>query len=335
MIKKHNLVLMTLMLVGFFTLFTANIFAQKTDPVKSEQSTQPCSGDKFVMPGSISAGNELFANYLKVASLPIKERRIAFAAFSNEQKASFFRVQFALQLIKHPDLTNEQTDFILEAISKTSADIYDKSDPEKVNLNEKIGQDLELKAMSIFEPKKAAGILAAIFSNKDEDIALLQGYEDLLKSGMQQRKKIAKEMPTLGRVNIWKTQLVYHLATSSLNDKQKRFIVDLMPNIQSILDASSNLSKEEKTKYVDALEGRMLAVFTKAEAYAIFMTIGIQKMDVGIQKIDTINGGIEPEGTWCNCRWYCSVGTCRTINCVIFPDCGPFGTWECTAVCVG
>jgi len=91
--QKNNLALFTLFVVGLFSLFTLNIFAQKTDLVKTEQ-TKPCSGEKFVMPLSISVGNDAFANYLKVASLKRDERQKVFGKLSNEQKASFVKIQF-------------------------------------------------------------------------------------------------------------------------------------------------------------------------------------------------------------------------------------------------
>ena len=62
--KKNNLALFTLLVVGLFSSFTSNIFAQKTDSVEIKQSTKTCTDEKFVMPESISVGNETFANYI-------------------------------------------------------------------------------------------------------------------------------------------------------------------------------------------------------------------------------------------------------------------------------
>ncbi len=212
---------------------------------------------------------------MKVASLPRTERGIAFGKLSNEQKASFVKVQFALQLVKRPNLTKEQRDFISEAMSKVSADLYDKENPQKAALADELNQETENKAFGLFVQKDAFEILEGLGASKNEDVALLRKYEDLLKSGMQIRKKLVKEMPTAERVNIWKTQLAYHLATSSLNKEQKEFIVEIIPNVQSILEASSDLPKEEGEKYAEILELSMFKIFTKAEAYAVFMTIGI------------------------------------------------------------
>lgn len=228
------------------------------------------------MPQTISVNNDAFANYLKVASLPRSERQISFGKLSNEQKASFVKVQLALQLVKRSNLTKEQRDFFLEAIEQVSPDLYDRENPQKVALADKLSQETENKAFGLFAQKDAFEILEGLGTSKIEDVALLQKYEDLLKLGVQQRKNIVFNLPITERVSVWKTQLAYHLATSTLTKKQKEFIVEIMPNVQSIIETSSNLSKEEKEKYADTLESNMFKAFTKAEAYAVFMTIGIQ-----------------------------------------------------------
>lgn len=95
---NNKVALLTLLIFGLFILFPVNNFSQNSDSVKSEQSTKQCSGERFVMPSSISVGNEAFANYSKLASLPRDERPTAFGRLTNEQKASFAKVQFALLL---------------------------------------------------------------------------------------------------------------------------------------------------------------------------------------------------------------------------------------------
>lgn len=61
----------------------------------------------------------------------MKERRALFSKQSNEQKANFIKINLALQFIKQPNMTKEQREFVLDAISNVSADIYDKSDSKK------------------------------------------------------------------------------------------------------------------------------------------------------------------------------------------------------------
>jgi hypothetical protein len=148
--QKSGLAAFVLFFVGLFSLFTINTFAQKADLTKTQQTPKTCTGEKFVIPSTISVGYDAFGNYLKIASLSGDDRQAAFGKLSNEQKASFFRVQFALQLVKRPNMTKEQRDFILDAISKVSADLYDTENAEKVKLATQMGQETENKGNRSF-----------------------------------------------------------------------------------------------------------------------------------------------------------------------------------------
>lgn len=284
-----------------------------------------CTGEKFVMPSSIAVGNEAFADYLKVASLSGKERRQLFSKQSNQQKANFIKVNLAFQFVKRPDMTREQQEFVLDSISKVSADLYDKSSAEKVRQSELIGLDMENKALGLFSPKDLGDFIEPLMTNNEESVVLLQKYEDLLKSGMKARKKLAREMPVNERVNIWKTQLVYHLVTGKFSKLQNEFILNFLLNLSPKTFASrANLTKEEEVKALETIESSMLAVFSKPESYAIFMEIGIQKSVAD-------DSNLAP--AFCECRWYCSYGTCGASGCIMFPECGPTGSWDCTNVC--
>jgi len=290
--KKNNLVLFALLCVGLFSSFASNISAQTTDSTKNEQSAKTCTGEKFVMPETISVGNDTFANYLKVASLPRDERQKSFGKLSNEQKASFVKVQLALQFVKRPNLTKQQRDFIFDSMSKVSVDLYDKGNPQKAALADALNQETEAKAFGLFAQKDAFEILEGLGADKDEDVALLQKYEDLLKNRAKMRKKIAKEMPVNDRVNVWKVQLAYHLAVGKFSRIQNEFILEMLTSLSPDTFASSaNLTKEESIKATEILDRKILSVFSKAEAYAIFEEFGIQKV---VSDTNT-NSLIEPE----------------------------------------
>lgn len=329
---NKNLAFLTFFIVGLFSSFITPVFAQKASLPNTEQSQTKCTGEKFVLPSSISIGNEAFANYLKAASLPVKERRTAFGGLSNEEKANFFKIQYALQLIKRPNMTIEQRGFILEAISKTSPDLYDTANAEKSRLSEQIGLEIESKALGLFTPPEANDILAALFAKKDEDIALLQKYENLLKNATKARKKIAREMPINDRVNIWKTQLVYHLATARLSKAQSEFIVEFLTTLSpAFFENAASLTREESAKALEILDKKILSVFSRAEAYAIFEELGIQKPVTDITEPNLL-----PAPGECDCRWYCGPynGTCGGGACNIGTlDCGPAGTWLCMYKC--
>lgn len=324
--KKYNLALFTLAFAAICGLFASNIFAQKTDSPKSEPTTKQCSGEKFVMPQSIAVGNDAFGNYLKVASLSWQERKEAFRKLSNEQKASFMKVNLALQIVKRPAMTKEQREFVLDIISKVSADTFDKSNPEKVRNSEQIAQELVNKAFGLFAGKEAGDFIEPMNMEKETEVALVQKYEDLLKFGMIARKKLAREMPVNDRVNIWKVQMAYHLATGKFSKAQNEFILEWLTSLSPETFAPrTNMTKEEEAKAVEAVESRIFSVFTKPEGFAVFMTIGIQK---------SVADDLLEQGS-CNCRWYCGTSGDCNGQCTHKPLlCGPNDDWECTSRCV-
>lgn len=335
--KKNNLALFTLLVIGLISSLSLNLSAQNKVSVENSPPSKKCSGEKFVMPLSIALGNDAFADYLKVASLPVKERRIAFSALPNEQKASFIKVNLALQFVKRPNMTKEQQEFVSDAISKVSVDLYEKSDVEKARLNEQTGHEIENKALGLFAYKELGDFIEPVMTSKDKEIAVLQNYENLLKNGMKARKKLVHEMPLNDRANIWKAQLVYHLTTANLSQPQRELILEFLTTLSPATFVHPvNETKEEATKATEILDKKIQSVFSKAEEFAIFEELGIQKIVTDTQKKQGITINMLDGGPWsfCNCRWYCGIGSACGSNCNVEPqECGAFGKSYCTGKC--
>ena len=230
-------------------------------------------------------------------------------------------------------MTKEQREFVLDAISKVSADIYEKSDPEKVKRNEQSGLEMINRAFGLFPSKEAGDFVEPLNTSKDEEVTLLQKYEDLLKNGMKARRKIVKEMFVNDRVNIWKTQLAYHLATGKFAKFQNEFVLEMLTTLSpETFTARLNLTKEEESKAEELLLSSILNAFTKEEGFAVFMSLGIQKY-VKDEPVTTEN----PRAGVCNCNFYCEGDpSCGAPNgCQSSPvgDCGPYGTTRCNYLC--
>jgi hypothetical protein len=169
---------------------------------------------------------------------------------------------------------------------------------------------------------------------KEVEVALVQKYEDLLKFGMIARKKLAKQMPVNDRVNIWKVQMAYHLATGKFSKAQNEFILEQLTSLSPETFASrENLTKEEESKFAEMLLSKIFGVFTKAEGYAIFMTIGIQKH---VEEAPADTNDLAPAR--CNCLVSCSASdqSCGGPNgCMSSADgCGPWEIPGCHYICV-
>lgn len=266
--------------------------------------------------------------------MPARERRFLFSEQSNEQKANFIKVNLALQLVKRPNMTKAQQDFVLDAIEQVSPEIYDKSDTEKVRRSQQKGLEIENKALGLFAHNDLGDFIEPLMTNKDAEVSLLQNYENLLKNRLKVRKKLVKEMSLNDRVNIWKTQLVYHLTTADLSPAQRKFIVEFLTTLSpATIVRPVNETKEESAKALEELDKKIQSVFSRAESFAIFEELGIHKIVTATTEDDEI---LIDGFVWCNCRWYCGVTTmvCGG-NCEVHhQDCGPTGSWYCEYRCV-
>jgi hypothetical protein len=176
-------------------------------------------------------------------------------------------------------LVKDQQDFVLDAIGQVSAEIYDKSDPEKVRRNQQKGLEIENKALGLFAYNDLGDFIEPLMTDKNAEVSVLQKYEDLLKTGMKARKKLVKEMSLVDRVNIWKTQLVYHLTTANLSQPQRELILEFLMTLSPATFVHPvNETKEKSAKASEMLDKKILSVFSKAESFAIFEELGIQKI---------------------------------------------------------
>lgn len=232
----------------------------------------------------------------------------------------------------------------MDAISKVSADIYDGSDAEKARLNEQNGREIENKALGLFAYKELGDFIEPLMTSKDEEVVLLQKYENLLKNGIKARKKLVKEMPVNDRVNIWKTQLMYHLTTARLSQAQRELILEfLMALSPDTFIHPENETKEESSKASEMLDKKILSVFSKAESFAIFEELGIQKIVTDTKEANTLLFDDSPilvdlppdDFILCDCRWYCGLrgGSCGNGCNIRVRDCGTYGDDWCNGIC--
>ncbi|CAN5744108.1 hypothetical protein BH24ACI2_BH24ACI2_06540 [soil metagenome] len=243
--------------------------------MKNEQPLKQCSGEKFVMPQSLVVGNEAFANFIKVMSLPGGERQKTFSDISNEEKANVYRVKLALEFTKRPNLSKEQKSLILDTISAISADTYNKENPELAAKAQKQAEDIQQKAVSIFPSDEAFKIFVGINGDKTADVAFLRKYEEKLALRMNIRRKMVREASPAEKSDFWKAQMVYHLATAKLSKAQFEFIVEMIPFLTvNAFDFPMNTEqpKNEETGILDSFEPKAFDLFSKEEVFAIFMS---------------------------------------------------------------
>jgi hypothetical protein len=331
--SKINSAFLTLFAFGVFNLVTINIFAQKTDSMKIEQPLKQCSGEKFVMPQSIAVDNEAFANFVKVMSLPGGKRQKTFSAISNEEKANVYRGKLALEFTKRPNLSKEQKSLILDAISAISADTYNQENPELAAKAQKQTEEIEQRAASIFPRDEAFKIFEGLNGDKTVDVAFLRKYEEKLALPMQIRRKTIREASPAEKSDFWKAQMVYHLATAKLSKVQLEFIVDMIPLLKINafdLPKVSGQPENEETKAIKALEPKILELFSKEEAFAIFMGVGIHKEVLADSNFELARPFECDCINWCGPSQLCGTPECAHSQ----AGCGLMGFSSCIYYCI-
>lgn len=303
--------------------------------MKNKQPLDQCSGEKFVMPQSLVVDNEAFVNFIKIMSLPGGERQKTFSDISNEEKANVYRVKLALEFTKRPDLSKEQKSLILDTISVISADTYNKGNSELAAKAEKQAEDLEQKAVSIFSPDEAFKIFIGMSGDKTSDVEFLRKYEEMLVLPMNIRRKTLREASPAEKSDFWKAQMVYHLATAKLRKAQFEFIAEMIllltVNAFDFPGVSGQPESEEK-KVINSLESKIYELFSKEEAFAIFMGLGIHKEVLADPNVESL----APGPLYCECRNWCGPSMlCGPEDCIRTSDgCGIFGYSSCIKSCI-
>jgi hypothetical protein len=335
--KTNNLALFTLILVGIFSSFNLNLFAQKAETQKTEKPVLSCSGEKMSLPQSVAVNGEAFANFIRVMSLPAGNRQRAFSDSSDEVKADLMKVGLALQFIKRPNLTPEQKSVIIESVSLVSADTYSKENPDLVAKNQRTQLDIQQKGLAVFTPQEFFEIFANMNEDRSSDIALLKKYEEVvsLPTVALRKSKIRESTPEV-KSEFWKAQMIYYLATANINKAQREFIVKTIPFLTANafdFPKDSSSTKNEETKLINSFEADILKTFTKAEAYVIFVGYGFQR-----QASESISTGENKRKADCSCSnyWNCGLGDlgCTNHNCnEVSSGCGVWGTIGCQGIC--
>lgn len=337
--KKSRLAILALLTIGLSSFLTTGIPAQNADSAGLEKLQRPCSGNVYKLPSLVPVGNDALRNYIKIAALPAGKKQQAFSEASNEDKAQIFKIHLALQFMKRPDLNKDQKDLIMDVISKVSTATYDRSTPEKRGKIEQDESVLEERALSVFPSRETYEIFADL-GGSSTDLEILQKYEEAISlPTMAQRQKLFRETTPLERSNLWKTQMIYYLATAKFNKAQQDFVLEVIAlSTPRAFDfpRGGSASRNEETKTMDALETKAFNLFSKEEVFAFFMNLGIHKLPVS--RADQTQGYVIEEPTPsspCSCRWLCfGCFECKSGGCTETPaGCGLFLNSPCTSRC--
>ncbi|MBX3291457.1 MAG: bacteriocin fulvocin C-related protein [Acidobacteria bacterium] len=256
-----------LLFLGFLTPFTATVFPQKAALGKVGQATT-----------ETAVNYSALDDYISITSLPADKKRRAFREASPADRATFFRLHLALQLVKLPDLTEAQAKLVLDAISVINRDTYDVSNIEKRALAERDALDLQNRSLSVFSPIKTSEIFAGLGGGPDE-LEVLTRYQSIIRvDSISDRKSLFRRLSVVERTKLWAIQLAYHLATDEeLNSHQKEILFRGIKILRSTAleeNCEAEFAGTALGKELTELELDAIASFDKREFNKVFVSLG-------------------------------------------------------------
>ncbi len=265
--SKRVLHLVLLFLIVLANSITLSVHAQKAGATNGAQAQRT------------NVERASLNRYRELAELPVAERREAFIQASAAEKSGLWRVHLALSLASRPELSSEQRDVILEAISLATPELFNITSENplwKSQVDEPL-KSLMQRALKAYPKKEAAAIFAQIGDDKAE-LTLLQKHRDISSLSLAERKELFEKLSSKEKSDLWRFHLALYLAYhSNLNREQRKVILDGMalatPELFSV-SPDNPLWKTQVDKPLQLLNQRALAVFSKSEGAEIFNALG-------------------------------------------------------------
>lgn len=317
--KNHNLTIIGLVIACFLGVFAQTGIAQKSLPAQDTPQSK----------------KNALQNYIDISALPMNERPAAFRNLSPEGNASIFKFHLAFQLMKRPNLSNEQKEMIIESIADLSADSYDFS-KDRTLVQAKI-LDLNSRLAAIFTKQETFEIFASLGGDKN-DIAILSKYQQItLPVYGTQRKSLFIALSPQDKSDVMRIHMIGKLAEKGgLTIEQTRITADSI--VICTPDFYSKTGENDKggsSSSVKAIVERIAKGFEKQEAFEIFASLGGESGGPAPEEVSCLCSTIDD---WCS--WWGPYGSNCMQNSASHPctpksfGCGAFFREGCNGTCV-
>jgi len=219
------------------------------------------------------------AKYIEVETIAIPDPRDLFRGVPASDKSLLWKVHLALQLVKHPELNQEQVRIILDVISLSSTEFFTTS---KETATKKIEADealelLKSRAVRAFPNSAASTLFSNMVAGKvEEDILKL--YYDMSALPLKKRRASFRNLSPNDRSDLWKTHLVLFLVKRpQLSELQKDVILSALSLATSDYFGVRSSDPAWKVKVREPsrlLERQIVDAFSLEDATKIFATLG-------------------------------------------------------------
>jgi hypothetical protein len=331
--KKQNLAFFFL-LVSAFVALTSTATAQEIADGKQSAKTK--------------TEIDILQAYKEISALPMNanmhERRAVFLKLSAVEKSRAFKFHLAMQLVKRPNLTPEQKNIILEAISMITSESYGDNAEKRSVAQQQAATPMQ-KA-SVFFPKREIFEIFASLGGDQIDVRLLERYQQVTASAyISERKSAFIKFTAQEASDIMKIHLVSQMVKRPLSKEQLSFIGEIIslvsPELYSATKKASDAARNDEI--LKPFKERVANFFSKQETFEIFSSLGgvCGKSNNDTPSLANIDDPAKEGGCSCNqadsdyCSWFGPPGTrCRWSPCDRSDwGCGDFLSYPCNGIC--
>lgn len=193
-------------------------------------------------------------------------------------KSVVWKVHLALQLVKHPELSEQQVRIILNAISLSTPEFFTASKGTSTNRTKEDDalESLSQQALSVF-PNGQANRLFANRVTGTAEADILKMYYATSALPLDERKASFRNASSRQKSLLWRTHLALFLVKRpELNERQKEVILSAMSLVTPEHYELRPSASAWKTKVRDplrSLEKQIVGAFSSEDGAKIFATL--------------------------------------------------------------
>ena len=262
-----------------------------------------------------------------------------------QDKSLPLKVHLALQLVKHPEFSEQQVRIILNAISLSTPELFADC---KGAFPSRTREDKSTEALSrrqtlcAIPHTKATEPFGNVVTGKTE-VDILKGYYAISSLPFYERKASFRNASSSQKSLLWRTHLsLFLVKRPDLNDRQKHIILAAMSLATPEhfeLRPSTSLWKTKVREPLSSLENQISSAFSLEDGAKIFATLS-DNLECGSQSATNTDESpsMEFQQSACTCSttsdycpiWaYCRPGNCGTTQ----SGCGTLWSYPCNGVC--
>jgi hypothetical protein len=222
--------------------------------------------------------NTVFRKSNPISAFPVPDPRNIHKGSRPRDKSVLWKIQLAMHLVQHPQLSQQQVQIILDAISLSTPEFFAASNPiaaKRTKADDAL-ESLTRRAVSAFPKDQVVQLFANVNSAQAEE-DILKMYYDMSALSLSKRKAAFRAAGPNQKSQLWRTHLALFFVKRELTDWQKQLVLSAMSLATPEYFRVRSSQPDWKTKVQEPssrLEQQILNAFSLDDAARIFATLG-------------------------------------------------------------